>query len=80
MSDYLTLVYRRALQSGDPGLLQVSFAAAVLEKYRGSAAYSVIRTWCESDLRFNGWYVNLESPWVRTTVGFDSRDDILDVF
>lgn len=44
MSDYLTLVYRRALQSGDPGLLQVSFAVTVIEKYRDSPAYSVIRT------------------------------------
>jgi predicted RNA-binding protein associated with RNAse of E/G family len=29
--------------------------------------------------RFEGWYVNLEQPWTRTTVGFDSRDDVLDV-
>ena len=44
MSDYLTVVYRRALQSGDPGLLQISFSAEVLAKYRESTAYSVIRT------------------------------------
>jgi predicted RNA-binding protein associated with RNAse of E/G family len=39
----------------------------------------VIRTWLESSERFHGWYVNLEQPWVRTTLGFDSRDDVLDV-
>ena len=44
MSDYLTLVYRRAIEKGDPALLQVSFAVAVLDKYRESSAHSVIRT------------------------------------
>jgi predicted RNA-binding protein associated with RNAse of E/G family len=42
-------------------------------------SYSVIRTWLEAEERFHGWYVNLEQPWVRTTVGFDSRDDVLDI-
>lgn len=41
--------------------------------------YAVIRTWLRDDERFAGWYVNLEQPWVRTSVGFDSRDDVLDV-
>ena len=41
--------------------------------------YSVIRTWVTDEERFTGWYVNLEQPWVRTVVGFDSRDDVLDV-
>lgn len=42
-------------------------------------SYSVIRTWLEEERRFHGWYVNLEQPWARTTVGFDSRDDVLDL-
>ncbi|HUF33943.1 MAG TPA: DUF402 domain-containing protein [Acidimicrobiales bacterium] len=42
-------------------------------------SYSVIRTWDVTENRFVGWYVNLEQPWARTTVGFDSRDDVLDV-
>jgi len=29
--------------------------------------------------RFLGWYVNLEAPFVRTPVGFDTTDDSLDV-
>lgn len=41
--------------------------------------YSVIRTWLHAEDRFDGWYVNLEQPWTRTAVGFDSRDDVLDV-
>jgi hypothetical protein len=41
--------------------------------------YSVIRTWVVEKQQFAGWYVNLEQPWVRTAVGFDTRDDVLDV-
>lgn len=44
MSDYLKLVYRRALTQRDPALLQVAFAAEVLDRYRANAAYSIIRT------------------------------------
>lgn len=44
MSDYLTIVYRRALERGDPGLLQVSFAAEVLHEYLAQPACKVIRT------------------------------------
>jgi hypothetical protein len=29
---------------------------------------------------FSGWYVNLETPWRRTSLGFDSRDHVLDVW
>ena len=39
----------------------------------------VIRTWFENERCFRGWYVNLEQPWVRTNIGFESRDDVLDV-
>jgi hypothetical protein len=44
MSDYVKVVLKRALTTGDPALLQVSFAAAVLDRYRADAAYQVIRT------------------------------------
>jgi len=42
--DYLRLVTRRALTQNDPALLQVAFDASVLDRYRESSAYSVIRT------------------------------------
>jgi hypothetical protein len=32
------------------------------------------------DGSFAGWYVNLERPWVRTELGFDTRDHTLDVW
>ncbi len=44
MTDYLRLVTRRALTQNDPALLQVGFDAKVLDRYRESSAYSVIRT------------------------------------
>lgn len=44
VSDYLKLVYSRALTQRDPALLQVAFDAMVLDRYRASAAYAIIRT------------------------------------
>lgn len=44
MSDYLKLGYGRAFLQRDPGLLQVAFGAAVLDRYRESRAYSIIRS------------------------------------
>lgn len=41
--------------------------------------YSVIRTWDAARSSYRGWYVNLEQDWRRTPIGFDSRDDILDL-
>lgn len=41
--------------------------------------FSVIRKWDSAQKTFHGWYINLEQPWVRTEIGFDSRDDILDI-
>jgi hypothetical protein len=35
---------RRALVAGDPALLHLHFSAAVLDRYRGAAGFSVIRT------------------------------------
>jgi len=42
-------------------------------------AYSVLRRWNPDTGRYQGWYVNLEQPWRRTPIGFDTRDDVLDV-
>jgi uncharacterized protein len=33
-----------------------------------------------SDGSFRGWYVNLERPQQRTTLGFDFEDELLDIF
>ncbi len=44
MSDFLKVLYRRALMSGDPALVQLAFDPAVLDRYRGDASYRVMRT------------------------------------
>ena len=43
------------------------------------AAYSVWLFWTE-DWTFLGWYVNLQQPLERTPVGFDTRDQVLDIW
>lgn len=44
-------------------------------------AISVLRWWHPELERYEswGWYVNLELPWTRTAIGFDSRDLVLDI-
>ena len=59
MSDYLKLVVRRALMAGDPSLLQLSFDAAVVDRYRGRADFQVIRTDTAGRVRKQGgWAVD----------------------
>jgi len=43
-SPFFAVLMRRALAARDPSLLQTVFDAAVLDRYRGNAHYSVIRT------------------------------------
>jgi predicted RNA-binding protein associated with RNAse of E/G family len=42
-------------------------------------SYSIIRSWDFEEDRATGWYVNLEAPWRRTVIGFDSEDLVLDL-
>lgn len=44
MSGFIKLLHRRAFAAADPGLLQVSFEAAVLDRYRADARFRVMRT------------------------------------
>jgi hypothetical protein len=58
MSDYLKVAYGRALGAGDPSLLQLTFDAALLERYRGGA-FSVIRTDTAGRVRREGgWSID----------------------
>src|SRR3990170_6980961 len=57
---YLLLAYRRALQSQDPALVQVSFDIAVLDKYRAAAGYSLIRSNTVGRLKREGsWSIDV---------------------
>lgn len=40
---------------------------------------SVIREWDHISNVYRGWYINLEAPWKRTDLGFDSEDLVLDI-
>lgn len=50
----------------------------VLRAYFEGDGYSIIRSISDAD-EISGWYINIELPWRRTAIGFDSRDLILDV-
>jgi predicted RNA-binding protein associated with RNAse of E/G family len=43
------------------------------------ACYSVLLLWTEGQQEFLGWYINLEDPLCRTSVGFDFLDQVLDI-
>lgn len=42
-------------------------------------AHAIIRRWNTSLDRAEGWYINLESAWQRTPIGFDTQDLVLDI-
>jgi hypothetical protein len=52
----------------------------VLSCSRPGDAYSVWLFWETESWRFTGWYINMQSPFVRTQIGFDAADNILDVW
>ena len=71
---YLMLLYRRAFQSQDPALVQVCFDIAVLEKYRGAAGFSLIRTDTVGRVkREGGWAIDVgigeEGRTIHTSLG-----------
>jgi hypothetical protein len=54
-------------------------SAHLLILYRPGDAYSVSLFWREADGVLDYWYVNLEDPWRRTALGFDTWDHTLDI-
>ncbi len=51
----------------------------VLVLYRPEDAHSTQLFWRASDEAFLGWYIDLHEPLRRTPIGFDSRDQVLDI-
>ena len=43
------------------------------------APYSVLVFWLEKHSKLRSWYINLEDPLRRTSIGFDYMDQILDI-
>ena len=52
----------------------------VLILRRPGEAYSVWHFWDGPERRFVGWYLNLEEPFRRTSIGYDTQDLELDVW
>lgn len=52
----------------------------VLVLRRPGEAYSVWHFWDGPERRFAGWYLNLEEPYRRTPIGYDTQDLELDVW
>jgi hypothetical protein len=52
----------------------------VLSLRRPGEAYSVWHFWDGPDRSFAGWYLNLEEPFRRTAIGYDTQDLELDVW
>jgi len=52
----------------------------VLTLRRPGEAYSVWHVWEGPERRFAGWYLNLEEPFRRTSIGYDTQDLELDVW
>jgi len=49
-----------------------------LQLHRPDDGYSVDLYWEGPERRFNGWYLNLQDPYRRTELGFDTLDHELD--
>lgn len=54
------------------------FGATVVRVHARNQSWSVWR-WHDGDLWQPDWYINLESPWKRTSIGFDTQDWTLDL-
>ena len=52
----------------------------VLMLQRPGESHAVWHFWNEPDRRFDGWYLNLQEPFRRTAIGYDSQDHELDVW
>jgi len=55
------------------------FGNHVLMLQQPEAAFAVWLFWDAANLAFVGYYVNLQAPLVRTAVGFDTADLLLDI-
>ena len=52
----------------------------MLQLQRPGEPYAVWHFWEGTGRRFEGWYLNLQEPFRRTTLGFDTQDLELDVW
>jgi hypothetical protein len=67
----------RLLLSRDGTFVDVVFDGQTVHAHVPGDAFWVIRDW--NGARYEGWYINLSAPWVRTPIGFDEEDHKLDI-
>ena len=81
--DGLPIPRFQAYESQDPVPWQLGDGQwvehAVLWLARPGAAHAIGLFWQGAERVFVGWYGNLQAPLVRTPIGFDSTDHVLDV-
>jgi hypothetical protein len=65
--------------SGSPPDPHVWSWNRVLKTMQPGNAYSVDLFWDDSTGEFRWWYVNLQAPFVRSSLGFDTVDHALDI-
>lgn len=63
----------------DGGYEDRTWTKNTVRAHSWARGYSIIRDWNSGEQAHEGWYVNLEAPWVRTSLGFDTKDLVLDV-
>lgn len=51
----------------------------LLHLLQPGAAHAIHLWWLAPDWRFAGWYVNLQEPFRRSPIGFDTLDNMLDI-
>jgi hypothetical protein len=50
-----------------------------LRLHQWGTSYAIIRSWDATRDAAHCWYINLEAPWRRTAIGFDTQDLVLDI-
>jgi hypothetical protein len=70
---------RLALPLGEWRLARLTWPASVLRLHRPGASHDVMLFWSPDHARLTGWYVNFQTPLVRTALGFDFTDEFLDL-
>ena len=67
------------LAPGEWALAGERWSTELLRLVTPGAAHSVILLWTEGFNELKFWYVNLEEPLRRTSLGFDYMDQVLDI-
>jgi hypothetical protein len=52
----------------------------VLQLQRPGEAHAIMVFWSGPNRDFAGWYVNLQAPFTRTPIGYDTQDHELDIW